>query len=313
MGIKQDISLFAGSAFYHKARADSFTLRQGLVLQISHISPATALATDFEIHDSPLIFGFMLAGSNHCHYKRGTLSEMRQHHTSGSNSITYLPDTSGSMDCEGGMYRLSIITAQDFLAPYLDEEKIKMPRQLHKAFSGDVAAFQWIGKCRSEKMQLVSDIFTSAYSGVLRNLHLEIRALELIEMQLAEYLYADEALGRPPALKTSDVWRIKEARELLVQDMENPPSIAQLANMTGLSEKKLKVGFKIVFGLPIFEYFRNYRLEIARELLAARSMNVTEVGMYIGYQNLSHFSREFFKRYGVNPKKFQDNGRWHKE
>lgn len=91
---------------------------------------------------------------------------------------------------------------------------------------------------------------------------------------------------------------------MLVRDMENPPSLAQLAKMAGLSEKKLKMGFKQVFGLPVFEYFRNYRLEIARELLASGGMNVTEVGMHIGYQNLSHFSHEFFRRYGVTPKKF---------
>ena len=75
--------------------------------------------------------------------------------------------------------------------------------------------------------------------------------------------------------------------------------------MVGVGEKKLKVGFKQVFGLPVFEYFRNYRMEVARELLAAGDMNVTEIGVHIGYQSLSHFSHKFFKRYGVTPKKFQ--------
>lgn len=46
-------------------------------------------------------------------------------------------------------------------------------------------------------------------------------------------------------------------------------------------------------------------MEVARELLAAGDMNVTEIGVHIGYQSLSHFSHEFFKRYGVTPKKFQ--------
>ena len=55
----------------------------------------------------------------------------------------------------------------------------------------------------------------------------------------------------------------------------------------------------------MFEYFRNYRMETARELLAAGDMNVTEIAMRIGYQSLGHFSQAFFRRYGMTPKKWQ--------
>ena len=108
-----------------------------------------------------------------------------------------------------------------------------------------------------------------------------------------------------PRLAASDVSRVRDAREILLQDMENPPSMTQLARMAGINEKKLKYGFKQVFGMPVFEYFRNYRLEMARDLLASGIMSVTEVGVHIGYQSLSHFSEEFRKKFGVTPKKFQ--------
>ncbi len=312
MGSGQNITSFAGAEIYTMTGAEPFGLRPGLAVQLAHVAPAATYRTEFAIQDSPIIFGFMLAGLNHCHYSEGVLRNTKGMHDGGSNRITYLPETAGSMECRGGMHRLSIIASREFLEPYLSAETAKVPQALTGALSGRKDAFQWAGQRSIRKMRLVADMFTCSYSGPLRRLHLETRALELIGLQLAEYL----APGSPvalPALKVSDISRIKEAREILVQDMENPPSMAQLARMAGIGEKKLKCGFKQVFGVPVFEYFRNYRLEIARELLASGIMNVTEAGMHIGYQNLSHFSEEFRKKYGVTPKRFHNGERLHDE
>ncbi len=308
MGTGQNSTSFTGAEAYRTAGAEPLDLRPGLTLQLAHVAPAGTFRTEFTIQDSPIIFGFMLAGLNHCRYSEGSLRNTKGIHGGGSNRITYLPETAGSMECKGGMHRLSIIVSREFLEPYLSAETSKVPQTLAGALSGKKDAFQWAGQRSIRKMRLVADMFASSYSGPLRRLHLETRALELIGLQLAEYL----APGIPallPTLKTSDISRIRDARELLIQDMENPPSIAQLARMAGINEKKLKCGFKQVFGVPVFEYFRNYRLEIARELLTSRIMNVTEVAMHIGYQNLSHFSEEFRKKYGVTPKRFQDGER----
>ena len=300
-----EVSYFAGQAAYRLRGSEYLVLRPGFALQISHVLPVVAGRTEFAVQESPVIFGFMLAGLNHCRYDEGSFEKTSRIHTSGSNRITYLPDTAGSLECKGGMHRLSIIASQEFLEPYLALELARLPRPLANALLGKKEAFQWAGKQCARKMRLVADIFTSSCSGSLRALHMETRALELIGMQLAEYVNPCGGSGRAATLTTQDVRKVREARELLLQDMENPPSIAGLARMTGLNEKKLKVGFKQEFGLPIFEYFRNYRLEVARELLASGSMTVTEVGLSIGYQSLGHFSEAFKKKFDLAPKHFQ--------
>ncbi len=308
MGTGQDSTSFAGAECYRMTVAESLGLRPGLTLQLTHIAPAATFRTAFTIQDSPIIFGFMLAGLNRCRYSEGTLRNTEGIHGGGSNRISYLPETVGSMECQGGMHRLSIIVSQECLEPYLAAETGSVPRALAGALAGKKDAFQWTGQRSIRKMRLVAEMFTRSYSGPLRRLYLETRALELIGLQLAEYL-VPAAPAPSPTLTVSDISRIRAARELLVQDMENPPSIAQLARMAGINEKKLKCGFKQVFGLPVFAYFRNYRLEMAGELLASGIMNVTEAAMHIGYQNLSHFSEEFRKKYGVTPKRFQDGER----
>ncbi|ENM5739820.1 helix-turn-helix transcriptional regulator [Vibrio mimicus] len=305
MRTEQRDTSFTGTEICRMAGMESFILRQGLELQLAHVTPAATFRAEFAIQDSPIIFGFMFTGRNHCHYSEGALRDTKVTHSCGSNRITYLPETAGSMECKCGMHRLSIITSREFLDPYLSEETAKLPYVFAGALSGRKDAFQWTGQRSIRKMRLVADILTSPYSGSLRKLHMEARTLELIGLQLAEYLSTDSTI-LSQTLKFSDISRIKDARELLIQDMEAPPSITQLARMTGLNEKKLKCGFKQVFGVPIFEYFRHYRLEIAREMLASGLMNVTEVGTHIGYHSLSHFSEAFRKKYGVAPKMFQD-------
>ena len=69
MGLGQDLTLFAGPGFYRTCGTDSFMLRPGLVLQLSQLSPTDPLHMEFEIQSSPLIFGFMLTGSNHCSHQ----------------------------------------------------------------------------------------------------------------------------------------------------------------------------------------------------------------------------------------------------
>ena len=189
-------------------------------MQLSRHPPMTPLSLDFEIQDSPLIFGFMLAGSNHCTYSHGSLRGTTRLHT-----------------C-GGMLRLSILVEREFLFPYVAEAPASIiPKQLEYALEGRKTAFQWAGKHSARKRRLLADIVTSAYAGPLHNLHREIRTLELIETQLTEYLAGDSSRERTAPLSPSDIRHIKEAREILVRDMENPPTLARLARMAGIGEK----------------------------------------------------------------------------
>ncbi len=90
------------------------------------------------------------------------------------------------------------------------------------------------------------------------------------------------------------------ARERLLQDLSDPPTIAELARETGLNQLKLKRGFKAVFGHSIYALFQRERMDRARELLQRHG--VTETAMMLGYSNVSHFSVAFRKQFGVLPR-----------
>lgn len=89
------------------------------------------------------------------------------------------------------------------------------------------------------------------------------------------------------------------AREYLLSDLSQPPTIVQLARETGLNQLKIKRGFKTLFGISVYALFQRERMERARHLLQSRS--VTETASLLGYSNMSHFSDAFRKQFGTLP------------
>jgi len=109
-----------------------------------------------------------------------------------------------------------------------------------------------------------------------------------------------------PFLKDQDnVERIKNARNILVENMTDPPSLSALSKMIGMNEYNLKVGFKNIYGLPAFKYLQQYRLNYSKQLLRNQQLQVSEIADEIGYSSASHFIDAFKKSFGLTPKKFQ--------
>ncbi|MTK12448.1 MAG: helix-turn-helix transcriptional regulator [Clostridiaceae bacterium] len=90
------------------------------------------------------------------------------------------------------------------------------------------------------------------------------------------------------------------ARDILLNDLSSPPTIAELSRATGLNQLKLKCGFKEVFGHSVYALFQRERMSRARKLL--NNHTVTETAILLGYSNISHFSDIFKKQFGVLPR-----------
>ncbi|MCB0427894.1 MAG: helix-turn-helix transcriptional regulator, partial [Mangrovimonas sp.] len=72
----------------------------------------------------------------------------------------------------------------------------------------------------------------------------------------------------------------------------------------GLSLKKLKEGFRQVYGNSVYGFLFDYKMEVSRKMLESQRFNVNEVGLKIGYSTASHFIAAFKKKFGVTPKKY---------
>jgi len=146
--------------------------------------------------------------------------------------------------------------------------------------------------------RLLDELAHCTARGASRQLHLEAKGLELLAAWVDHFEHAREASSR---LSARDIERLEHARQILLSCMAAPPRLPALARAVRLDEAKLKAGFRAHFGLPVYGYLRQQRLEEAHRLLRQGRYNVTEVAARVGYQNPSKFAAAFRVRFGVSP------------
>ena len=94
---------------------------------------------------------------------------------------------------------------------------------------------------------------------------------------------------------------IRKAVEYIKKNYRNKISLEDLSNHVNLNKNYFSTLFKHKTDLTPVEYIIQYKMEKARELLKSGRMSVSEVSQYLGYDDLSYFSRLFKKHYGVSP------------
>ena len=108
----------------------------------------------------------------------------------------------------------------------------------------------------------------------------------------------------PFLIDEENVLKIKKAKEIIIANMAEPPGLQELADQIGLNLKKLKMGFKQIYGDTVYGFLFDYKMDYARQLLDSGSYNVNEVGLKIGYSTGSHFIAAFKKKFATTPKKY---------
>ncbi len=78
-------------------------------------------------------------------------------------------------------------------------------------------------------------------------------------------------------------------------------TLEKLADIAGMSRTQFAVTFKSLIGITPMTYLSNWRLDIARDELAA-GRQVKSVANMCGFSSPASFSRAFTKRYGAPPR-----------
>ena len=139
--------------------------------------------------------------------------------------------------------------------------------------------------------------------STIKNLYYKAKAYELLSLYFNRASEPD--VEQCPFLNDEEnVLKIRKAKEIIISRMAEPPSLQELSREIGLSLKKLKEGFKQIYGDSVFSFLFDYKMEYARKYLDSGEYNVNEVGLKVGYSTSSHFIAAFKKKFGITPKKY---------
>ena len=150
---------------------------------------------------------------------------------------------------------------------------------------------------------ILSQIMNFNLHPSVQELYMRAKVYELMALYFNKGVDTD--LENCPFLVDEDELRkIRRAKEIIINQMSEPPTLTELSEQIGLPLKKLKEGFKQVYGEPVFGFLIDYKMEYARKMLESGRYNVNEVGHRVGYSTSSHFIAAFRKKYGTTPKKY---------
>nr|WP_321221202.1 AraC family transcriptional regulator [uncultured Psychroserpens sp.] len=159
------------------------------------------------------------------------------------------------------------------------------------------------GKISPSMAIALNQIINYNLNSSIKNLYFKGKALELLSLYFNRSEDAD--IEQCPFLvDETNVIKIRKAKDIMISRMAEPPTLQELSEEIGLSLKKLKEGFKQIYGDSVFSFLFDYKMEVARKLLEAGNHNVNEVGLKVGYSTSSHFISAFKKKYGTTPKKY---------
>ncbi|MEM6264509.1 MAG: AraC family transcriptional regulator [Bacteroidota bacterium] len=165
-----------------------------------------------------------------------------------------------------------------------------------------------MGKYGIELGENAREIFSPRYEGVARKKFLESKTIEQMAIHIRHFQDVEDAYKGDFTLSEYDLAQIQQVTQIIVDDLQEVPTIPDMAKLVGLNESKLKRGFKLVYQFTIGKYIRKKRMEAARHLLLSNTMSIKEVAEEVGYSNASHFSNRFRNEYGVLPREIIKNG-----
>ena len=190
--------------------------------------------------------------------------------------------------------------------------------KFHKLFSEDSNNIQFLKDENVNQKYYFENKISNPISLVLneikrfdiksstKNLFLKAKVYELFS-----HLYnrnRDLNIEQCPFLTNEENFKkIKKAKEIIITNMTNPPSLVELSEEINLSLKKLKEGFKKIYGKPVYQFLIEHKMELAKKLLSENNFNVNEVSLKLGYSTASHFITAFKNKYGLTPRNFKKN------
>ncbi|MBS7537496.1 GlxA family transcriptional regulator [Ancylobacter lacus] len=93
--------------------------------------------------------------------------------------------------------------------------------------------------------------------------------------------------------------------QTMQRHLETPVSVAELAEVAGLSPRQLERLFNQHLGMTPARYYLSLRVDRARELLIYTNQPILEIAVAVGFASTSHLGQWFRRLYGMRPRELR--------
>jgi AraC family transcriptional regulator len=121
-------------------------------------------------------------------------------------------------------------------------------------------------------------------------------------------IHAHSSLAAPPPPSSGGLpaRRLKQILEYVEENLGQPISLRQLADLAGLSARHFERAFRQALGVPPHAYVLQKRVAAARQLLLDQpTLAIQEIAVRVGFSSASHLASAFRRRTGHTPGAFR--------
>ena len=149
---------------------------------------------------------------------------------------------------------------------------------------------------------IIEQIKTADILGNSAPLLAEAKTLELLAL-----LSHTDTKDKTQSINISLWDKMYEAKFIIEENYNKPPSINELAQHLGVCSTTIKENFKKVFSNTPYGYLFDYRMKRAEQLLRNnKELNIFEIALETGYEHQANFTTAFKRKFGISPKEFRN-------
>jgi AraC-like DNA-binding protein len=189
-----------------------------------------------------------------------------------------------------------------FTADVLSPQLLKLPelKYVEKAMMLSERGIQIVGQTLNEVSEMMLQLpYLRGLERMLRFINMmDIIGRSETHIQLASKNYLKMRF------KTANK-RIATIHEFLMQNYRDDINLNKLAILVNMAEGSLCRFFKQNMGMSIFGYLNKIKTEFACKLLMDHELSIMEVCLDSGFNNLSHFNKQFKRIMGMPPSEYR--------
>jgi len=282
-----------------KGTFESFKVEDGLILLKSANTSTSQLNYQYSISKDYIQFHFCLKGFANFLYNEDAYIFSVQHENS---ILLYNPDKELPINLvlEQESQVLSILISIKKFHGLFSKEADQISFLNNENVGNKLYKEKKIGPMIAI---VLNQMFQQSMDSTMYTLYLRGKVFELMSLYFSKDKEMD--VEQCPFLADdNNIKKIKLAKEIMISRMIEPPTLTELSNEVDISLKKLKQGFKQVYGSSVYSFLLDYKMQTSKRLLSSGSYNVNEVALKVGYSTATHFINAFKKKFGTTPKKY---------
>jgi len=189
-----------------------------------------------------------------------------------------------------------------FNSDVLSQQLLALPefKNISKALNYSERGIQVIGHTLNEVSEIMLQLpYMNNFDRIMnfyRLMNIIGKSDTIVQLASSEYLRKRLNTGSR---------RISMIHEFLMNNYLDNIELEQLAGLVNMAKGSLCHFFKMNMGMTIFEYLNQIKVDFACNLLMDPDLSILRVGLDSGFNNISHFNKQFRKITGITPMEYR--------